>query len=146
MNNKWFHAVSVICMLIICFAVVMAMYMLADGVDFNVPMKIQDSELITTQGVYHPGDNVEATFEYCKGRDIPGFVDWQLVDTYIRFYPAQRIDLPLGCHSYNILLGSVPSDVASESYHFTGTLTYKINSLTSVSYSVYSDTFTVVPG
>jgi hypothetical protein len=144
MNNKWFHLVSLICTFIIAFAVILAIYMLADGVYFGVPLKLSNGgEVFTTASSYHPGDEVQASFTYCKQRDIQGFVDYQLVDTYVRFYPAERFNVPLGCHTYNIDLGKVPGDVASEDYHFTGTITYRINSLTSVTYQLYSNSFTV---
>jgi hypothetical protein len=81
---------------------------------------------------------------YCKNRKIGGTVDWQLVDTYVRFYSAQRTDLPLGCHSYIMDLGKIPGDVLGESYHFTGLMTFKINSLSTVSFPLESNTFRVV--
>jgi hypothetical protein len=41
-------------------------------------------------------------------------------------------------------LGLIPSDVHAGVYHFTGLLTFKINSLTTVSYPLYTNDFTIV--
>jgi hypothetical protein len=139
-----YHIIIVLCFSIIASALIMAMYMLSDGVYFNPPLQVTGEENVTTtQAVYRLGEEVEATITYCKNRSIAGIIDWQLVDTYVRFYPAQRADLPNGCHSYIMDLGKVPGDVLGETYHFTGLLTYKINSLTSVSYPLISNAFRV---
>jgi hypothetical protein len=143
--RKLYHATLIACLAIITFAVLLAMYMLTDGIYFNPPITLSNQgNVTTTQQVYHLGDEVEATLTYCKNRKIGGTIDWQLVDTYVRFYSAQDTDLPLGCHSYIMDLGKIPGDVLGESYHFTGLLTFKINSLTTVSYPLESNVFTVV--
>lgn len=143
--KKLYHATLIACLCIIAIAVLTAMYMLMDGVYFGVPMTLSNQgNVTTTEAVYYPGDEVQATIAYCKTSNIGGIIDWQLVDTYVRFYPASRTDLPTGCHSYNMDLGRVPSDVSKDTYHFTGLLTYKMNSLTSVSYPLQSNTFTVL--
>jgi hypothetical protein len=142
--RKLYHGVLISCLCIIAFAMLTAMYMLMDGVDFNVPMTVKNNATLqTTKLLYRPGAEIEATISYCKNRNIAGIIDWQLVDTYVRFYPASHADLPVGCHSYIMDLGVVPSDVSSESYHFTGVLTYKINSLTTVSYPLTTNEFQV---
>ncbi len=144
MRKLLYHAVLISCLSIIAAAMLTAMYMLADGVYFHVPMSVPANDTVyTTKTLYHPGDEVQATLSYCKTRDINGVIDWQLVDTYVRFYPASHADLPLGCHSYSMDLGAIPADITAETYHFTGVLTYKINSLTSVSYPLITNTFTV---
>jgi hypothetical protein len=140
-----YHFIIVFCFGIIALALIMAMYMLSDGIYFNPPLLLTgQGNVTTTQSVYRLGEDVEATITYCKNRNIGGIIDWQLVDTYVRFYPAQRADLPNGCHSYIMDLGRVPGDVLGETYHFTGLLTYRINSLTSVSYPLQSNSFRVV--
>ena len=143
--RKLYHATLTVCLAIITFAVLLAMYMLTDGIYFNPPIALANQgNVTTTQQVYHLGDEVEATLTYCKNRNIGGTIDWQLVDTYVRFYSAQRTDLPLGCHSYIMDLGKIPGDVLGENYHFTGLLSFRINSLTTVSYPLESNTFKVV--
>ncbi len=144
MMRSAYHVTLLLCLSIIAAAVVIGMYMLADGIYFGVPMSLKDGgNVTTTQSVYRPGDEVQATITYCKSSRLSGVIDWQLVDTYVRFYPAQHADLPEGCHSYNMDLGQVPSDVGADTYHFTGLLSYKMNALTTVSYPLVSNTFRV---
>jgi hypothetical protein len=95
--RKLYHAILITCMSIIVFAVFLAMYMLTDGIYFNPPIVLANQgDVTTTQQVYHLGDEVDPTLTYCKNRKIGGTIDWQLVDTYVRFYSAQDTDLPLG--------------------------------------------------
>ena len=104
-----YHIIIVFCFGIITSALVMDMYMPSDGVYFNPPLRqfTGQENVTTTQAVYHLGEEVEGTITYCKNRNIGGMIDWQLVDTYVRFYPAQRADLPNGCHSYIMDLGTL---------------------------------------
>jgi hypothetical protein len=143
--KKAYHVVLIACLCIIAFAILMALYMLADGVYFGVPMTLssQGTTIATVRDLYHPGDQVDATINYCKSRNIDGVIDWQLIDTYVRFYPATNANLPTGCHTYVMELGKVPGDVTGDTYHFTGLLTYKINSLTTVSYPLQTNSFMV---
>jgi hypothetical protein len=138
------HIISVLCLSIIATAMLIAMYMLMDGVYFGVPIRLENgANVTTTAAVYFPGQEVQATLSYCRSSDLSGVIDWQIVDTYVRFYPASKMDLPTGCHTFTMDLGAVPSDVSSDTYHFTGVLTFKMNALTTVSYPLQSNNFTV---
>jgi hypothetical protein len=143
--KKLYHGIIICALALIAFAVLDVIYMSSDGLYFNKPIDIKNGGLLqTTANTYRIGDEVQATLNFCKNRNIGGVVDWQLIDSYVRFYQAQRVSLPLGCYSVNEDLGLIPSDVHLGTYHFTGLLTFKINSLTTVSYPLYTNDFTVV--
>lgn len=139
LQNIFIHG----CLVIIAGAVILSTYLSSDGILFDKPFSVQNGgSLATTQSVYHAGDAVQATGSFCKYTTIPGTISWELIDTYIRFYEPVRLT-GNGCYHNSISIERIPIDTPPGAYEFKGTISFRMNALTTVYYQVQTNQFTV---
>lgn len=116
-----------------------------DGDVFNKPIQFKNTQLQTTETIYHPGDIVKAKISFCKDRIITPTVKWELIDTWIRFYPNKAGGLAMkGCFTnHEISLEPLPRDLLPGTYYFAASVIYQVNPLNSVEYNLTTNKFTV---
>lgn len=129
---------------IFVFSFVYLIYLSSDGSLYNKPIVFNSETLQTTRTTYRPGEMVYAIVDFCKYRDIPAAIQWELIDTIIRFYPEETRSSPVGCFKKEMEIAKIPADVSPAPYYFVGLVRYKINRLSEVSYRLKSNTFEVV--
>lgn len=129
---------------ILAFSVLYLMYLSSDGSLFNEPITFNSTLLQTTKQTYKPGETVFAIVDFCKHRDIAANVQWEIVDTVIRFYPEETRSSPIGCFRKEMEVAKIPPDLSPAQYYFVGLIRYRINPLSEVQYRLNTNTFTVV--
>lgn len=148
-TKRRFYLVFVnICFLIIALGIVDFVYQYWDGIYFNQPISIENNgELKTVKSIYHPGDTVEAMSNFCKNRNSSGVFQWQLVNektNQLSFYQPQTSSLTKGCYKDVVsVVGTLSLRALPGTYHFNGTIVYKINELTTVVVPLSTNSFKV---
>jgi hypothetical protein len=133
-----------------------------DGQVVNVPIKFNDPHVfaypatdhaerpareithLTTKNSFRPGEMVTAYVDIVKYRKEPGVLQWQLMDQ--RFYPYVRRNgvIPLGHHHMIVEIEKIPLHVPPGQFHFSGTVTYKVNFLRDIHIPIKTNCFQVV--
>lgn len=147
--KKRFYLIFVsLCLIIIFVGIGEFIYEKIDGVYFNQPISIENNgELKTVKPIYHPGDTVEAMSTFCKNRNASGVFQWQLVNektSQLSFYQPQTSSLTKGCYKDVVsIVGVLSLRALPGTYHFNGTIVYKINELTTVVVPLSTNSFKV---
>lgn len=119
-----------------------------DGVWFNRPIDIQNIEsLETDKKFYHLGDQVKVHVKFCKYRNLPVHLQWNLIDSYMIPFPPKVVSgggLPIGCHDIWTDVEKIPDIADDEQARFEAILYYKVNSLREVALSMKTQTFTII--
>ena len=97
----------------------------------------------TTKSSYNRGDVVEVYVNLTKHRNLPAIVQWNLMDA--RFYPyvARRGVLPVGDQELVVPVEKIPMHIPSGEYYFTGTVTYQVNFLRQLVFTIKTNKFMV---
>lgn len=98
----------------------------------------------TTQQVYHPGEMVYARVLFNKQRNVSGDLQWQLINHIVRQFPVRPGSLPIGVWDHIVPVEIIPNDIEPGDYYFAGTVKYKVNWLSTVAYSIWTNKITVV--
>lgn len=98
----------------------------------------------TTKSIYKPGELVYARIAMQKQRSIPGTIQWSLINHELKQYPARDGSLPAGVFDYVVPVEKIPMDAEVGEHWFCGTVRYRVNWLSTVSYSVWTNKFEVV--
>lgn len=117
-----------------------------DGTIINPVVEIENPlALEPVKEVYKRGELVQFYISYCKFRPIRPVVQWTLVDTYMRFYPADyRGSEETGCKKRIATdLEPVARDATAGSYYFYGELRYEVSSMRTVIVPLKTKTFRV---
>lgn len=115
-----------------------------EGVWYGKPLDVDKVYFKTTQDIYHPGDTIYAYFKFCKKRPLPAVVQWSLVDTILRIYPAKDSDLAVQCYDNAIYpIEKLTDTIPPHSYHFSGTYLYQLNPLKKYVVPLISNEFQV---
>lgn len=125
-------------------ATLYGIYLSADGQLFRPPLELKNDIFLTTRGEYRRGDMVRATADYCKLRDVNGVVQYQLVDTIIRFYPERPVSASVGCFRREIEIERIPGEVLPGTYHFEGKARYDLNPFSRIIYTFRTNDFNIV--
>lgn len=88
------------------------------------PMAIQ-----VDKKVYHPGDRLTYTIDYCKTRPIMGKVSRALVDGYRLMWETVYSNLPVGCHKIEVNELKIHPYAPPGIYHLEITADYQVNPL-----------------
>lgn len=98
----------------------------------------------TTKVIYHVGDMVEAYINIDKFREIPGIIQWSLMDK--RYYPyvARRGVLPIGDVEQIVQIERIPDHVPPGKYYFSGTVSYHVNRWRWVHFAIKTNCFEVI--
>lgn len=116
-----------------------------EGIFFH---KVLDQDQITfqtTATVYKNGDIVSATFSACKNLDIAPSIQWSLIDTYLRTYPRRTGKNTIhGCVKDKLTtIEEISPTLPPDTYYFSGTATYKLNPIKTITVSLVSNRFEV---
>lgn len=126
-------------------ASIFTLYQTFDGVLYGRPIEPTEIIIQTTATEYRVGDIVEAEISFCKNRDIKGTVQWQLIDTYLKWYPPRTTALPVGCYNKHIMpIEKIPADTLPAVYRFEGLVEYRINAINTVAVTIRSNDFRIV--
>lgn len=117
-----------------------------DGSLVNPPLVINSdpANLEVMKNEYRANEMVLARLDFCKNRELVARVQWHLVDTYLTIFPARESSLPVGCEDVIIELERIPEEAHAGQYYIEGTVTYKINDLREMVYTLKTETFSVV--
>lgn len=120
------------------------MWLSSDGTVFRPPLVLDGDTMQTTKTEYRRGETVEGVIDFCKNRAIRGTIQWQLIDTIIRFYPARPVSVPQGCYRGKAAtIEAIPMEVLPGEYRFKGIVKYEINPLSTVNIPLKTNTFRV---
>lgn len=114
-----------------------------DGKIINPPMTFESTYLQTDKLEYKAGEIVYVHMSFCKNRAMQGTIQWQLIDTYIRFYPQRFGSVAVGCREITAEAGKITPDAYTDTYHFEALLTYDINSFNRVTIPLITNEFKV---
>lgn len=114
-----------------------------DGKIFNAPVQF-NGDMKTEFAVYHPGEVVRAKVSYCKYRNIPAHLQWNLVDTYIKTYLAKDVSTETGCKDGYFEIEKIPLDQMSGIVHFETLVEYDINKFNTVRVPLRTNAFIVM--
>jgi hypothetical protein len=99
----------------------------------------------TTQYRYMPGEVVYARVKATKTRDLVGVVHWTMEDTSqppVQF--GQRpLSLGKGCWDVDRPIATIPKNTEPGIYRMRGIVTYQINELRTINFSVKTSDFLV---
>ena len=101
---------------------------------------------LTTKNTWKPGEMVTAYVDIVKYRKEPGAIQWQLMDQ--RFYPyVKRYGVvPVGHNHMVVEIEKIPLHVPPGQFHFSGTVTYKVNFLRDIHIPIKTNCFQVAEG
>jgi hypothetical protein len=116
--------------------------MVIDGEYINRPVIYWEGCFGSVQPVYYPGDEIKLRVFATKMRNIPGTVDWSLINSdtkeQINFQRRQTL-LGLGYHDYSVRVGVVPQYIDPGHYRMIGMVTFSVNSVRDLSLNLMSD-------
>jgi hypothetical protein len=144
--DRWgkIYEISVVCLsiCIVLFTIGTIWFSFINGVIFNKPVEFNDPHPfeypigghvekpardithLTVKNFYKPGEMVTAYVDVNKHTNIPGSLQWQLMDR--RFYPyVSRKGVLLEGHTHQIVnIERIPLHVPPGQYHFSGSVSY----------------------
>jgi len=114
--------------------------------DFTEPVMKGGVTHYTTKHKYFPGEMVYAEVHVDKRRDMPGNIQWQLMDQ--RFYPyvARHGQVPVGQHNMTVHVEKIPLHVPPGTYHFVGNVKHEVNVIRDIYTPTKTNCFEVVAG
>lgn len=99
-----------------------------------------------TRDEYRQGEAVEGRLTACKLRAADAYVQWSLVDTYLRSYPPRTVsgNKP-GCYEGVVVeIERLSETLPPDTYYFSGSATYQLNPIKRVVIPLRSDSFKVL--
>ncbi len=90
------------------------------------------------KALYHHGDRVTYTFDYCKTRDLIGMVSRALVNEVRISYSETYSNLAVGCNNVKVSTLFIPEYAPPGKYHLELTGEYKLNPIRT--YTIYLQT------
>lgn len=99
--------------------------------------------MLTDKKVYHSGEVVRARMTFQKLRNVTGTVKWMLINNHIDAFPPRPAMTPPGIYDKEFDIERLPINVSKGRHYFVGYLTYKINPLKEVSYTIRTSCFDV---
>jgi hypothetical protein len=113
------------------------------------PIQFWEGCFTSTKSEYYPGEDVKLRFVLTKDRILPGTVAWRLIsdDTREVFAFASRPPTikNTGYTDQNVHILTLPSRIDPGRYHLEGVANYILNHNKTVSYTLRSNSFTVLP-
>lgn len=143
----WGLIIMSVVLLIIVFAI--GWMQLVDGRIVNpvIEYGVRSSSGIThetTKTSYYPGEKVYARVIFRKCRNIPGELQWELINDKVTMYPSRPGSLPIGIWDHVVPVEVIPYDTEPGEHWFAGTIKYRINWLSTVTYPMWTNKFNVV--
>jgi hypothetical protein len=96
------------------------------------------------KNIYHKGDRITYTLDYCKKVNIPGTILRSLVDGIRINYVAYYNNLGVGCGVISNADLVIPDFVTAGTYHIEATAEYQVNPIRKVLHNWRSVDFQVV--
>ena len=141
------HRLTNYCLLVFLVAVsisiVLAVYLYA--FDQNPASEVFNSPVPVDKDVYHIGDSIYATIEYCRYTQVPHIRHLAFEDTLVFYLPPESVvGLPLGCGKLKVLIAVVPNSLPPGTYRIVGRTEYRVNFLATRYTDAYTETFQVI--
>ena len=113
--------------------------------DANPPVVINNSPIPTDKDIYHLGDDIYVTFDYCRYTDVP-------VTRYISFTDGLSFQLPpltvsggnVGCDTNTTRIATIPLSLPLGDYSIEGKSEYQVNFLATRIVTWKTQEFTVI--
>lgn len=103
-----------------------------------------EGPVTTEKQVYHPGELVKAKMTFCKYRNEESFIQWHLVDTYLKIFPQRTGGVAIGCYRDLVVdIEIVPKDQIPDTVHFEQILQYSLNPWNTVGVPIRTNDFQV---
>jgi hypothetical protein len=113
------------------------------------PIHYWEGSFTATKAEYYPGDEVALRVVATKYRLLPGIVSWRLVNEETKevFTFASRPPTikSTGYIDENVRILTLPSRIDPGRYHLEGMVTFELNANKTVSYSLHSNSFIILP-
>lgn len=140
------HLVAFIMLGVLTLLVGLYAYWSFEGTLFHRVLNVDAIEFQTTKTEYTNEETVEGKFSLCKYRDIPPIVQWSLIDTYLRTYPARIASSNrVQCFDNTITdIEMISPTLPAGDYYFSGTLVYQINPIKKIVVPMKTNKFQVV--
>lgn len=103
-----------------------------DGIIINAPIVFQTDEtnIRLEKDTYRPGEVVKGYFEFCKKRNVIANIQWELIDSYLTFFPPKNAATTIGCHQVWAEIATIPKNSLPDQHvHFEGLLRYHVNAI-----------------
>jgi hypothetical protein len=121
---------------------------LIDGVYYKIPLTKYNTEMKTEKTIYKSNESINATWSYClENRNIEKISKtWTFINHIVYNLPsaASFVNNPSGCNTIKVFIITVPADLPDGIYYLQGTISYKVNSVKTVTYLRRTNTFQVV--
>lgn len=141
---KMFNTVLLMILIAIFTSMSFGIYLYA--FESNPPVVINNNPVPTDRKIYHLGDNIYVTFDYCRYTDVP-------VTRYVSFYDGISFQLPpitgaggkTGCNINKTKVATIPISLPIGTYHLEVRSEYRVNLLIERYVEWESQEFLVLP-
>lgn len=142
---KLIHYIAIGMVCALASIVIVFSYWSLEGIFFHKVFNAEEIHIQTLKDTYKQDEDVQGRFSLCQYRDVPITVQWSLIDTYLRTYPARGIRSPIkGCITNGVgLIETISPTLPADTYYFSGTLTLKINPIKNITIPMRTNSFRV---
>lgn len=98
----------------------------------------------TSSLIYHMGDAVGYTLNYCKNTSVPATVTRILVDGQQILLSGDGGSLAQGCHEALVQTAIIPTTINPGKYHLDITVHYQMNPIQNVAVHYVTNSFSVI--
>lgn len=139
------HFIGIGILTCLAFITLLCSYWSLEGIWFNKPTSKDEIIFHTTQDTYKSGELVHGLFSVCKKNLIRPTIQWALVDTYLRIYPAHEASTgKIQCYeNTDFEIEKIPMGIPLGSYYFSGTLIYQMNPIRKIIVPLKTNKFMV---
>lgn len=139
--NKWLYQISMLGLLLGFVIVGIVAYWTL--YPYKV-LEFKEGNGIIIEQSAKPGGYINIRQNRCKYLKFQGIISRQFIDTIVYQIPQYTTDRPLGCLD-QLEMVYVPKALGPGDYYISTTITYHVNPLRNVTYTVNTNKFTVLP-
>jgi len=126
MKHDWVFLLNLFLSIMISIIIVGFVYFF--WFDSNPPVVFKNVPFPIDKSVYHPGDPLIATIDYCRNTDVSGVADDSFVDDVVFAIPKKHFSgVPEGCGIIQARLLTIPEHLPPGDYYLMGRNTYRVN-------------------
>lgn len=150
MSEKATHIILYINMAIIMFGSGLFIYWYYIDELITPPLEffVDIENFETNKDVYNQQETVQLKTSFCKHRTSEGSTSWNLIDTFVRAYPAKTGQFKAGCYGLEngvwIDVAKLPPDLPAGEYYFDAVGYVQINPIKKVKYYYKTQKFNVI--
>ena len=139
----WLNKLLFALLIFIMLSIVIVTYLYV--FDKNPATVISNSPLPVNKAVYHSGEAIIATIEYCRYTNVPTITYISFVNDLIFDVPSRTITgAPIGCGTVQGKIVTIPNSLPPGTYHLVGKNEYKVNFFATRYVEWYSEPFEVI--